>query len=295
MFHTIKFLFVISIKKIFKFFNFFKFLFENDFDQKKFIYHKHSFLEEKFIKILNSNLKNRTSDPRKSSEIKFGTSYKDWYKNDELYQASLEYKLTKRRHDYLKRYNFYFRQKRETVKKILEIGVDRGESLKTWSKYFPNATVYGLDIDERAKKYENEKIKIIIADQNNEDDLRKIYNQHNDFDIIVDDGSHKYEHIIKSFIHLFPILKNSGVYVVEDVINNYRLLNFFNRYVFGINFFPTNTATIKEPGYTSLDVDVQDIKDVVGISVFRHILFIEKGLNPEDNPFKNVVEKKIVY
>ncbi|MEE8114112.1 MAG: class I SAM-dependent methyltransferase, partial [Nitrososphaerales archaeon] len=36
--------------------------------------------------------------------------------------------------------------KRDAPLKILEIGTNKGSSLRMWTEYFPNAQVYGLDI-----------------------------------------------------------------------------------------------------------------------------------------------------
>ena len=49
-------------------------------------------------------------------------------------------------HSYLKTYETLFQNKKNTAKNILEIGVQEGGSIKLWYDYFPNATIYGLDI-----------------------------------------------------------------------------------------------------------------------------------------------------
>jgi len=168
--------------------------------------------------------------------------------------------------------------------------------LKMWKEYFPNAKIYGLDIDPNCLKYEDERTKIFICDQNNEKDLKNVNEKLKNIDIILDDGSHKYEHMIKSFSFLFSCLKKDGFYVVEDIINNYKVLNFFTRYVYGINYFPTNTATVTEPGYDKINLkNAEDIKNTVAIHFYRHILFLQRGFNPEDNPYKNITEKQIIY
>jgi hypothetical protein len=38
-----------------------------------------------------------------------------------------------------------------------------------------------------------------------------------DWDIIIDDGSHFNSHIIKTFGHLWPVLKAGGFYAIEDL------------------------------------------------------------------------------
>lgn len=270
---------------------------ENDFELKKQNYHHASSDEDKLIKKLNQIfLDKNEKNIRKSAEIERGNSPRDWYPDDLLYQLCLKHSPTKVKHDYIKRYSYHFEKIRYNVKKILEIGVYHGGSLKIWKDYFPNAEIYGIDIDPNCKKFEDERTKIIICDQNDDAQLKKVSCDLKDFDIIIDDGSHKYQHIIKSFTYLYSCLKHDGIYVIEDVINNYKCLNFFLRYVYGINYFPTDTATVTEPGYSNIDIKkLDDIKNTVGVSIYRHIIFLKRGFNPEENPFKNITEKQLIY
>ena len=297
--HFLKFSIIKLIYFTLRLLNFKKFFFENDFEMKKNSFHKENIIEKKLLKNMSSKLlllseENKTI--RQSEEIKNGDNVNNWYNTDLLYQLSLNYSPTKRRHDYLKRYNFHFFPIREKVKKILEIGVDRGESLSMWKEYFPNAEIHGLDINQECKKFSDDRVKIHIGDQSNQKYLDSLGKQNGFFDIIIDDGSHIHDHIIKSFTSLYPYLNNKGYYVVEDVVNNYDTTNFFTRYAFGINYYPSNKATVDEPGYKSFDLNnCEDIKNVVGLNFYRHLIFIKKGFNPEENPFKNIIEDKFIY
>ena len=49
-------------------------------------------------------------------------------------------------HSYLPLYQQLLKKKKESAKNILEVGIDRGGSIKLWSDYFTNAKVYGIDI-----------------------------------------------------------------------------------------------------------------------------------------------------
>jgi len=297
--HFIKFTIIKTIYFILKILNIKKFFFENDFDLKKNFYHKENILEKKLLSNMSLTIK-KVSDTinlkRQSDQIEKSLDLKKWYEDDLLYKLSLKYSPTKRRHDYLKRYNYHFYPIREKVKKILEIGVDRGESLAMWEEYFPNAEIHGLDINKECLKYNKGRVKITIGDQSNQIFLDKFAKENQFFDIIIDDGSHMHDHIIKSFTSLYPYVNNGGYYVVEDVINNYDTTNFFTRYAFGINYYPTNQATVEEPGYKEFDLkNCEDIKNAVGLTFYRHLIFLKKGFNPEENPFKNIVEKKFIY
>lgn len=111
-------------------------------------------------------------------------------------------------------YDMYFHSLREDKLNILEIGVKNGESLRLWKKYFPNAQIWGVDIDPKCLDHQEENIEILIGDQNEPttfDAIKKI-----DFDIIIDDGSHVFFHMINSFEYLWKNLKNGGLYFIED-------------------------------------------------------------------------------
>ena len=88
-----------------------------------------------------------------------------------------------------------------------------GESLRMWKAFFPNSTIYGIDIVDK-KHVEEDRIKVFQGSQDDESFLRKVIDETGGFDIIIDDGSHVNEHVIKSFNVLFPALRDSGIYVV---------------------------------------------------------------------------------
>lgn len=297
--HFLKFSIIKLIYFFFRLFNIKKFFFENDFEMKKNSYHNENIIEKKLLKSLSEkfvDIEKKNKIIRDSQEIKKGKNLTNWYEDDLLYKISLKYSPTKRRHDYLKRYNFHFYPIREKVKKILEIGVDKGESLYLWEEYFPNAEIHGLDINKECEKFNKGRVKIHIGDQSNKNFLNDLGEKNNFFDIIIDDGSHIHDHIIKSFTSLYPFLKNGGYYVVEDVVNNYDTTNFFARYAFGINYYPTNKPTVDEPGFKKFDIkNCEDIKNVVGLNFYRHLIFLKKGFNPEENPFKNIIEDRFIY
>jgi cephalosporin hydroxylase len=127
-------------------------------------------------------------------------------------------------HNYLAFYQEYFRPLRDKSLVILEIGVFNGASLKTWQDYFPRAKVIGADIEPGAKRYENDRIFIEIIDQSNIEDLTRLAVRYGPFDIIVEDGSHLWEHQITSLKTLFPFLRAGGYYIVEDLQTNYGAL-----------------------------------------------------------------------
>jgi hypothetical protein len=126
------------------------------------------------------------------------------------------YSTDKFSHGYIPVYEKYFEQFKN-VKNILEIGVLQGESLKYFNDYFPNATIYGIDIEDK-KHFENDKIKTFICNQESRDDLNYLMSMLNiKFEIILDDGGHTMKQQQTSFGVLFNHLINSGIYILEDL------------------------------------------------------------------------------
>jgi hypothetical protein len=124
-------------------------------------------------------------------------------------------------HNYCNKYDKVLLPLREQFTNVLEIGVDKGFSLKMWEEYFPNATIFGLDIDPECKKYEVGRVKILVADQGDETQLNQVGQEFGSFDLILDDGSHKHRHQILSYKILFPYVKRGGLYIIEDLFTSY--------------------------------------------------------------------------
>ena len=135
------------------------------------------------------------------------------------------YKSKRRGSFFTKWYNFYFSPIRFEKINFLEIGVGRGNSLFMWKKFFVNANIYGIEIDKTYLEYSKNKlenIEIFIGDQSNEKFLKKVCKKvEDDFDIIIDDGSHITGHQVITFEYLFKKLNPGGVYVIEDIHTSY--------------------------------------------------------------------------
>ncbi len=144
-----------------------------------------------------------------------------------LQELGLKYNTDKSRisykgKTYLDVYDRYFSPSRLNVKTFVEIGILNGSSLKMWSEYFPNATIYGIDIDPQCKKYETDRIKIFIGSQSDVNFLNDIKQKIGEIDILVDDGSHITHHQIITFDQLFDSIKSGGYFAIEDLLNSYE-------------------------------------------------------------------------
>jgi len=106
---------------------------------------------------------------------------------------------------------------------VLEVGVQNGGSLEILEKYLPKGSkIFGVDICEKCSEIDfPENIQCYVGDasernfwDNNLQDIK--------FDIIIDDGSHKYKDIINAFTFLFyEKLNGGGLYLVEDLHTSY--------------------------------------------------------------------------
>src|SRR5688572_4842863 len=122
-------------------------------------------------------------------------------------------------HRYTFIYESFFAQLRDKKLNILEIGIQKGPSLKMWEQYFPHATIVGIDINPVCEVLVFERSKVEIGDATDSDFLSKIIKKNftGPIDIIIDDGSHVLEDQIKTLLILFPYLKEDGLYFVEDI------------------------------------------------------------------------------
>ena len=125
-------------------------------------------------------------------------------------------------HGYMKFYESYFGKIRNEEIKLMEIGVYKGSSIKTWEEYFPKGLIFGIDDSTLVEKstllnFTMGRIKTFMADQKNRKQLESVISDIKDLDIIIDDGLHYQEHQQVSLGFLFKFLKNKGLYIIEDL------------------------------------------------------------------------------
>jgi hypothetical protein len=123
-------------------------------------------------------------------------------------------------HGYHRFYHDILNHIRDKAFNMLEIGVAEFNSIDMWKIYFPQAKIYGLDIN---KEYRDERLCIFRADQSNRSQLQNIVTQIPDgCEFIIDDGSHIPEHQCLSFDIFFRnLLKDGGIYIIEDIEVSY--------------------------------------------------------------------------
>jgi hypothetical protein len=141
-----------------------------------------------------------------------------------LDELGLKYKTDKASsgHDYLRHYEFYFQQMRSTVSRIIEIGGLDGASLRMWEEYFPAAEIVCVDIDPKVKGFEGGRISVEIGNAGDASYLKTLRDKYLTADIVIDDGSHRWDHQRLAFRSLFPMVSAGGYYVVEDLHTSFE-------------------------------------------------------------------------
>jgi hypothetical protein len=119
---------------------------------------------------------------------------------------------------YFEIYDRHFSCYRNKEIVVLEIGVFQGGSLQMWKNYFgPKAKIYGIDIDPKCKKFEEENIEIFIGSQSDKNFLKELKQKIPPIDILIDDGGHTMNQLRTSFDELFSHVKADGIYALEDL------------------------------------------------------------------------------
>jgi len=190
----------------------------------------------------------------------------------ELFYAHQGRPINKWTH-YLGLYDRYFSRFKGTPVKMLEIGVFEGGSLDLWRKYLgPKATIFGIDIDPSCASKVSAPNQVRIGSQDDPEFLRGVVEEMGGVDLILDDGSHKGYHIITSFRALFPLLSDGGLYVIEDMHDDFsewpgtrrnQSLSFVKRLIDDMH------------GHFH-GLPAQESADIGGLHLFDSMAFIEK-------------------
>ena len=210
-------------------------------------------------------------------------------------------------HFYCRHYQRHFQARRLQNVNLLEIGIggfddprQGGQSLRMWKAYFPNGRINGIDLTDKTC-HEEERIRTFAGSQVDQAFLERVIAEIGPPDIIIDDGSHRSEHVIASFEILFPLLAPDGIYVVEDLQTSYwgpesnvtgdwggssdlnapqTSVNFLKRLVDCLNYeeFPRDDYS---PSYFD--------RHIVATHFYHNLAFIEKGDNCEGS---NILGKR---
>jgi hypothetical protein len=123
---------------------------------------------------------------------------------------------------YFEIYERFFSRYRGKEVSLMEIGVSQGGSIQMWRKYFGKGLrIYCVDINEECRAFESETERMFIGSQEDPGFLRRIREELPPMDIVIDDGGHTMRQQILTFQHLFPLVKEGGIFLVEDTHTSY--------------------------------------------------------------------------
>lgn len=155
------------------------------------------------------------------------------------------------KHSYTPFYYELFKDSRQKVKKVLEMGIGyfsgmpkktvffdprlqriyhRGASLYMWRDFFPNAQIFGAD-DHPETLFEDHRIKTYLCDERKKEDIvRLIKKTGSNIDLFIDDGNHNSRRQIFLAKILMRRLKKDVIYIIEDVYYPEKILSALSDY-----------------------------------------------------------------
>jgi hypothetical protein len=125
-----------------------------------------------------------------------------------LHELAKKYSTDKLQHGYIP---FYEKYLPKNPKKILEIGVKEGASIRMWREYFPEASIHGLDLFDEFPIPDIQGVTFHKGNQLDYQLLAKLRKE--DFDVIIDDGSHNSRDMLVTFFSLY----SGKHYFIEDL------------------------------------------------------------------------------
>ena len=210
-----------------------------------------------------------------------------------LLEIAKKYPTSKNNHGFIEIYDRYFSHLKDQKINILEIGIERGDSLRMWREYFTNASICAIDLHDRNISVDN--TDILIGDQSDYSFLEIIVKKYKKFDVIIDDGSHQSKHIISSFNFLFNYIADNGLYIIEDLQTSYQPRYGGSRFNLrkknsSMNFIKSLTDSInyehKDKPFFKKNIFDGFVKSV---HFYQNIVFVTKGESV--NYFYNKIKK----
>jgi len=137
-------------------------------------------------------------------------------------------------HNYTKFYDYIFSDKRDKKLNFFELGLGTnnpniestmgvdgkpGASIRGWRDYFNNSNIYGADIDKDIL-FEDNRIKTFYVDQTKSETIKELFDnklKDIEFDVIIDDGLHRFDANVNFFITSIHKLKAGGIFIIEDL------------------------------------------------------------------------------
>jgi len=140
------------------------------------------------------------------------------------------------KHNYTQLYWRLLAPYRRSAASVLEVGIGTnftdvpssmglngvpGASLRAWRAFFTKANIYGADVDRRIL-FSEDRITTHYIDQLNSATIDDFFAsvKEEDFDIIIDDGLHRFDANHNLFSTSQSRLSSSGLYLIEDIVGS---------------------------------------------------------------------------
>ena len=126
--------------------------------------------------------------------------------------------------NFLDAYSSYLEPLRHEPIKLLEIGVQNGNSLLMWQAFFDEVSIFGLDIELNANVKD---ATLCCASQTSSEARDALVAQYGEnFDVIIEDGGTTQTEKITAFELYFPLLKAGGFYFIDHIQHSYEPKNY---------------------------------------------------------------------
>lgn len=176
------------------------------YNDDNFIFHAYAFgqIPHRTLNIVHNRIFNIEINLDDSSLVSLG----DYYHTDKHYG-----------HDYFRKvYQTLFEPIRLSVTKFMELGIHEGASVEVWRRFFPNATIFGLDLTPNfAKLTDFTRIELAQVNTNIEHEVEERARDYSELDVFMDDGSHVMKDQQITLAAFFKCVKSGGLYILEDL------------------------------------------------------------------------------
>jgi len=182
-------------------------------------------------------------------------------------------------------YDRHFAPFRKRPITVVEFGVYHGGSLQMWKSYFGRkAHIVGIDIDPRCQVLTEDRVDVVIGDQEDREFLRRLRAQVGPIDVLIEDGGHTMGQQIATFEEMWPAVREGGVYLVEDLHTSY-----WPEYGGGVGKDDTFIEYAKrlidqQNAWHSRDPEVlapdEYTRSIKGIHIYDSIIVFDKGSVP---------------
>ena len=168
-----------------------------------------------------------------------------------------------------------------------------GASLRSWREYFPNAQIFGADVD-RSILFNSDRINCCWVDQKSPEAIQNLFSQiGSQIDVIIDDGLHTLEAHCITLENSLPHVASGGWLIVEDIEekNLYALRKWIQMHSSSFRDFEWELVQLPHPA-NKLDNNLLIVRRVHAASTstqywltaphFHGCRVVDRGMRPGD-------------